>query len=357
MRDPRSLSPLSKLAHERLDMLLFRRQAHARAGLVGNPSDGYHGKTIALTVANFAAEVVLYEWEDVEIVWTEQDQSRFSSIQDLVRDVKLHGYYGGVRLIKATIKKFYDHCQRCRYELHRTNFSIRYRSDIPRQVGLAGSSAIIVATLRALIDFYQVPIPLEVQPSLALAVETEELGITAGLQDRVIQVYGGLVYMDFAEEQTRERDGYRHGVYERLDPGLLPPLYLAYSADEGEPTEVFHNDIRSRFLRGESAVVQAMQRCARLAAEARLALLQRDAEHLGQLIDQNFDTRRSISQLPRGQVAMVEAARSVGASAHFAGSGGAILGVYRDETMFQRLQQTLGGIGCRVLRPMLQNPA
>ena len=43
-------------------MLLIRRHAHARAGLVGNPSDGYHGKTISLIVPNFRATVVLYEW-------------------------------------------------------------------------------------------------------------------------------------------------------------------------------------------------------------------------------------------------------------------------------------------------------
>src|SRR5207244_2470373 len=85
------------------EWLAQRRTAHARAGLVGNPSDGYHGKTVSVIVRNFAAQVVLYEWEDVELVATELDQSRFRSVHDLVRDVKLHGYYGGMRLLKATV--------------------------------------------------------------------------------------------------------------------------------------------------------------------------------------------------------------------------------------------------------------
>src|SRR5438105_4440017 len=228
-------------------MLILRRQAHARAGLVGNPSDGYHGKTISLSVRNFRAEVVLYEWEDVELVWTEQDNSRFRSVQDLVRDVKLHGYYGGLRLVKATIKKFVEFCNRQSIPLHDRNFSVRYHSDIPRQVGLAGSSAIIVAALRCLMEFYQVSIPLEVQPTLVRSVETEELAIAAGLQDRVIQVYEGLVYMEFGPEQMHERHGCECGHYEPLDPRLLPPLYVAYDANASEPTEVFHNDIRERF--------------------------------------------------------------------------------------------------------------
>ena len=189
------------------------------------------------------------------------------------------------------------------------------------------------------------------QPSLALSVEADELGIAAGLQDRVIQVYEGLVYMDFARDRLEEADGLRCGVYEPLDPGLLPPLYLAYSLDAGEPTEVFHNNLRGRFQQGEPAVIAAMARLGELTAEARAALLRGDGEQFGRLIDANFDVRRSICRLPRAQTDMVNCARSVGASAHFAGSGGAIIGTCADEAVFARLQRELSAIGCRVVRP------
>jgi glucuronokinase len=333
-------------------MYLLRRRAYARAGLVGNPSDGYHGKTISVIVRNYHAEVVLYEWDKVELVQTEKDETSFASIHDLARDVKLHGYYGGMRLLKATIKKFVDYCRDQKLQLHGRNFSLRYQSTIPRQVGMAGSSAIIVATLRCLMDFYQVAIPLEVQPSLARSVETMELGIAAGLQDRVIQVYEGVMYMDFGRMQTLQ--GFECGMYERLDPALLPPLYVAYNTEVSEPTEVFHSDIRGRFLRGEPVVVEAMQHFASLAAQAREAVLSHDSERLGRLMNENFDTRRSIYQLPADQIRMVEVARSTGASAKFAGSGGAIIGTCPDEKTFQDLQTRLGGIGCRVIRPLIE---
>ena len=54
-------------------------------------------------------------------------------------------------------------------------------------------------------DALQHRIPVADRPTLVLRAE-EELGITAGLQDRVVQVYGGLVYMDFARESMQ-----RHG--------------------------------------------------------------------------------------------------------------------------------------------------
>jgi glucuronokinase len=336
-----------------MGMLVIRKRAFARAGLVGNPSDGYYGKTISLIIRNLHADVVLYEWEDVELIGSAEDQTRFGSVQELVQDVKLHGYYGGIRLVKATVKKFVEYCRRQRHDLHGRNFSIRYQSNIPRQVGLAGSSAIIVATLRCLMEFYQVEIPREVQPSLARAVETDELGIAAGLQDRVIQVYEGLVYMDFARETMREYGGYEYGVYEPLDPDLLPPIYIAYKDEISEPTEVFHNQIRARFDSGEPKVVEAMKKFAGLAEQAREAICRSDDRRLARLMNENFDTRRSIYQLPGAQVELVEVARHVGASAKFAGSGGAIIGTYLDDAMFEALQEAFAMIHCVVFKPIV----
>jgi glucuronokinase len=332
-------------------MFLVRKRAYARAGLVGNPSDGYHGRTISIVVRNFWAEVVLYEWDSVDIVLAEDDRASFRSIQDLARDVRLHGYYGGIRLVKATIKRFVEYCQKRGVALHDRNFSIRYETTIPRQVGLAGSSAIIVATLRCLMEYYEVALPLVAQPSFVLSVEREELGIAAGLQDRVIQVYEGLVSMDFGREREQVVDGYPCYAYEPMDPGLLPPLFLAYSDHLSEPTEVFHNDIRGRFDRGEARVVEAMRAFARLAEQARTALLEGNAERLGALMNENFDLRRTIYDLPPWQVQMVEAARACGASAKFAGSGGAIIGLCHDDGMFETLRARLGELGSRTVRP------
>lgn len=342
-------------------MQLIRHRAYARAGVVGNPSDGYFGKTISLSIRNFAAEVVLYEWEDVEIIMTEKDQNRFGSVRDLVRDVQLHGYYGGLRLVKATIKKFVEFCTEQGFVLHDRNFSVRYQTTIPRGVGLSGSSAIIIATLRCLMEFYQVPIPLEVQPSLALSVEREELAIAAGLQDRVIQTWEGLVYMDFARDRMRRLCGLQCGVYERLDPAMLPAVFIAYSRDDAagaseriEPSSIPHLSIRTRFEQGDPVVVQAMEELAAITVEARQALLNRDHAAVARLINHNFDIRKRIyPQMLRGQARMVEVAREVGASAHFAGSGGAILGTYTDAAMYQRLEEALGQLNCVVLKPQV----
>src|SRR5438445_6382194 len=334
-------------------MFLTRKRAYARAGLLGNPSDGYNGKTISISVRNYWAEVVLYEWDSVEIVLADDDRAKFESVYELARDVRLHGYYGGIRLIKATIKRFVEHCASRGLTLHDRKFSIRYHTSIPRQVGLAGSSAIIVATLRCLMEFYDVEIALEAQPTFVLLVEQEELGITVGLQDRVIQVYEGLVYMDFDESREHTVDGLRCYWYERLEPALLPPVYVAHHETLGEPTEVFHDNIRERFRRGDHAVVDAMRCLADLAAQGRDALLARDTARLARLVDANFETRRSIYRLPPWQIDMVETARGCGASAKFAGSGGAIIGTYDTDATFETVSRRLAAIGSCTIKPLV----
>ncbi|MFO7845712.1 MAG: hypothetical protein R6V27_04050 [Balneolaceae bacterium] len=337
-------------------MKILRNRAYARAGFLGNPSDGYHGKTISFIAQNFSAEVVLYEWDTVEIVLAEQDRARFRSVNDLANDVKLHGYYGGIRLVKATIKRFVEYCHERDIELHNQNFSIRYSSDIPRQVGLAGSSSIIVATLRCLMEFYDVQIPVPAQPTFVLTVEQEELGISAGLQDRVIQVFEGLVYMDFDKSNERLINSFKTYKYERLKPEQLPHIYVAYHDGLSEPTEVYHNDIRGRFLRGEKIVVDAMNRFAEIADEGRHALITKNFDLLSTLIDENFDLRQSISQLPEWQVRMIQEARDCGASAKFAGSGGAIVGTFKNDKMFEKLTENMASMGVKTILPQIKSP-
>jgi glucuronokinase len=336
-------------------MLIVRRRAYARGGLLGNPSDGYNGKTISFILRNFWAEVVVYEWDSVDIILAEHDRASFRSVHDLHTDVQLHGYYGGIRLVKATIKRFVDYCRLHEIDLHEGNFSVRYSTNIPRQVGLAGSSAIITATLRCLMAFYDVDIPLAARPSFVLSVETEELGISGGLQDRVIQNYEGMVYMNFDRSCEEETAGLISYHYEPLPIEWLPPFYIAHHTNLGEPTELFHDDIRGRYNRGEPLVVEAMKRFAELAEQGRDALLQRDVKRLSALIDENFDTRSQIYTLPAWQLEMIEVARRCGASAKFAGSGGAIVGTYQDADMLERLREAMARIDCRLVVPQIQD--
>ncbi len=330
--------------------MIIRTIAFPRAGLIGNPSDGYFGKTIAFAFRNFSAQIELWESPELELLPSRRDHSVFKSIQTLHEDVKQHGYYGGFRLLKAAIKAFYDYCEERGIVLDQKNFTMRYKSDIPNRVGLAGSSALITACVRGLMEFYGVTISRHSLANLVLRVENNELGIPAGLQDRVAQSYQGIVFMDF-NRQLMESRGY--GDYEILDPAMLPPLFIAYREDLSEGTEVYHNDLRTRWLRGEPEVLEAIEFWAGLALEFRNLIQSGDRAAMHRAINANFDKRASLYDVGAGNREMVETARTTGASAKFAGSGGAIVGIYDDEAMFARLEAAFAPKGIRVIKPDL----
>lgn len=328
--------------------MIIETYCHPRAAVIGNPSDGYFGKTIAFLFSNFQAKVQLYHTPELDIQPHRMDKTLFNSIGDLVDNVNSSGYYGGIRLLKATIKVFYDYCRECNIQLDDRNFTIRYESNIPLRLGLAGSSAIITACMKALISFYGVAIPKPILANLVLNVEDKELGIAAGLQDRVAQAYAQPVYMNF-DKKIMEKQGF--GQYEVLDASLFPNMYIAFRKNLSEGTEVLHNNLRARFNIGEKPVLEAMEKWAGFTESFRDALLKQDYTTMHNLINSNFDLRRSLIPITRGNIEMVEGARSVGASAKFTGSGGAIIGTYEDDKMFENLKAALCKKNIEVIKP------
>lgn len=332
--------------------MIIETHSYPRAAVIGNPSDGYFGKTIAFLFSNFKATVQLYHSPELKIYPQILDITSFNSIEELVENVNMSGYYGGMRLLKATIKVFYDYCQRQDIKLDNRNFTIRYQSDIPLRLGLAGSSAIITACMKALMSFYGVEIPKAIMANLVLSVETEELGISAGLQDRVAQAFEKPVFMDF-NKAIMEKQGY--GNYEVLRAGDMKNMYIAFRKNLSEGTEVVHNNLRARYNIGEKIVLDAMQKWAGLTDAYREALKKDDQQAIHDLINKNFDLRRSLIPISQGNIQMVETARSVGASAKFTGSGGAIIGTYTDETMFENLKNALSKEEIEVIKPVIVN--
>lgn len=76
-----------------------------------------------------------------------------------------------------------------------------------------------------------------------------------------------------------------------------------------------------------------------------------DRAAMHDLINANFDRRASLYNVGEGNLDLVATARSAGASAKFAGSGGAIVGIYDDGEVFQRLEKAFAPKGIRVIKP------
>ncbi len=332
--------------------MIITTYAYPRAALIGNPSDGYFGKTIAFVFSNYNAVVQLYETPELTLQPSLRDRNSFASLESLDSEVKDFGYYGGIRLLKAAARRFFIYCRENGISLPERNFTIRYDSNIPNRLGLAGSSAIITAALRAMCRFYEIKLPLPEFANLVLDVEKLELSIPAGLQDRVAQAYEYPVFMDF-ERQHMEK--FHYGKYERIDIPDGLNFYVAYRTDLAEGSEILHSRLRDDFNAGVPQVCDAMKEWAELTVKMKKALAEVDVPEMNRLIDRNFDLRCEVCRgsISEKNLRMVQIARQAGASAKFTGSGGAVIGMYENEAMFNRLKTEMKKFSVEVIKPQI----
>jgi glucuronokinase len=109
-----------------------------------------------------------------------------------------------------------------------------------------------------------------------------------------------------------------------------------------------HSDLRSRYEHPDPSIHQpvkdSMTRFADLTEEFYIALKEGNLERCMKLQDENFDIRLSImgeKALGPTNLDMINIARSVGCSAKFSGSGGAVVGIYRNEKYFKDLERAI----------------
>jgi len=280
-------------------------EALARAALAGNPSDGYGGAVLAVTIDALRATAVA--------------------------GGGLSGVGAERLLVDAAVARF---CS----EFDCEPVGVEFNTQIPLTVGLGGSSAIVIAVLRELCAVSGVSLGPDEMAALALSIEVDDLGIAAGLQDRLVQCHGGLLFMDFSHAKPR---------CESIERLLLPPLLIAWRTSAGEPSGVVHGNLRTRYEAGEPDVIRALAELGDVAHAGREAIQMGDIAKFRQAVDRSFDLRRELVTLDPAHVAMIGCARDAGAAANYTGSGGGIVCVCDDEKHRKRVADALAAyVGC-----------
>jgi glucuronokinase len=249
--------------HDVNDSIARSKQATvcARAALAGNPSDMHGGAVLAVPVRACNATVTL-------------------------------GVAGApVALVDAAMARV-----GVAGEAH-------WQTDIPRGVGLAGSSALVIAALRASGNAPDDPLELA---HLALAIERDDLGIPSGLQDRAVQAFDEPVLVD-------------GGAVRVLAPAKTLEFVVAWSDDAAGDSGDYH--------RGRELAASAVAELARIARTAADAFAAGDATALANLMDESARLRDEVAPLSSEHNALAERLRARGLKPNSTGSGGAVIAV------------------------------
>ncbi|MCA8973180.1 MAG: NTP transferase domain-containing protein [Planctomycetes bacterium] len=294
--------------------------AQARIGLLGNPSDIYGGRGLGFSVAEIGVEVTLSS----------------AVMITLPNDLLRAGWLLAERELNAA-----------GIDPRSRPFDLTFASTIPFQGGLSGSSALLIAALRAWSRWFGLWLEPARIAELAWRAENEVLGIRAGPLDRLVQAHDGLLAMDFA-------DPFAVGAVERLEPDLLPPLLLAWHGTPGQSSGDVHAPVFARWQAGDAEVRDIMQQLAANAMAGRDALLAADHDAFRASIDRNFDLRARVFPIAAADRALIELGRRHGAGSKFPGSGGAALFACRDEAHRAELEAVCRADGHETLRPTVK---
>lgn len=295
----------------------------ARAALAGNPSDGFGGAVAAVPIPSVTAIVNAQRADRFEIQPSPTDDDTFATFDGLVRHVDSVGYGDARQLLLATLRTLRRHL-----DADIPPVRLTATSTIPRSVGLGGSSAIVIAAIRALValapdtDWARRLDDPALLAAIALDAESGELGIAAGLQDRVVQAMEQPVLMDFIE-MTALVPGLHAGVYEPL-PRVPGVLFVASRLSTAEPSGVAHGSLRGDYEADTGATRRLISDLADHARRAATAVRVGDISALGAAMDATLDTRQALMVLDPRHVAMADVARSCGCHANWTGSGGSV---------------------------------
>lgn len=316
----------------------------ARTALAGNPSDGHGGAVVSTVVRSVAATVRATPAGRFGFPSSTSRHATIAEVAESVgQTVNTHEAPGVDQpLIQAALAALHH-----LFDADVTPCHFAVSSTIPRSVGLAGSSAIVIAAINASIAMHPIAAWArhlgarpELLASVALHAERDLLGIAAGLQDRVVQTFGGTIAMEFTADAMRTVDSLHIGTYRRLD-GPLPACFVACRPDTAADSGGVHAAVDTT----DPAIRTAMARAAAAGRQAASAIEAGDAGALGAAMNDTFDARASVMALDPTHIEMVQVARDHGAAANYTGSGGAVVVLASDHGV----RQALAALGCTLL--------
>ncbi|MBU0512833.1 MAG: hypothetical protein KKD28_05695 [Chloroflexi bacterium] len=289
--------------------------APGRAGIIGNPTDMYGGAVLSCSVG-MRARVTVTPASGI-VLETGGQEYRIASRDDL-------------------------RPQRDRFDIARAILDymrlpplachVRYESEIPMRSGLAGSTALVVALLRAMLVWQGVNKNTYQLAEMARYVELNYLKVVCGYQDAYMCSFGGLNYMDFRGKQFyREAEAELFATIEPLSAYVLKlPFVLAFTGVQHASSAV-HKPLRERWLEGESAVVESYRRITEIARMGKKAIIIANWPLMGRLMNENHTIQRNLGGSGESNERLIAAALeagALGAKLAGAGDGGTIIALW-----------------------------
>jgi len=266
--------------------MTIRTKAPLRLGLAGGGTDLntycdiYGGYVLNATIS-------LYVHTTIEVL--DSKKIIFEAV-DIDKKVKLDSvkklkYDGELDLFKAIYNRIVKD-----FNLEPLSFKLTTYSDVPSGSGLGGSSTLVVAVIKAFVEWLNLPLGEYDIAKLAFEIEREDVGIVGGAQDQYAATFGGFNFMEFYKDKRVIVNPLRvkNWIIDELEASMV--LYFTNITREASIIEK-----EKKSLLDDKDSLNAMHEVKQDAVLMKEALLTGNIQNFAKILGKSWEAKKRVS--------------------------------------------------------------
>ncbi len=298
--------------------MITRSKAPLRLGLAGGGSDvspysDLYGGIVLNATINLYAYCTIEERDDNVITIESYDGDCFDSYP-LTRKMEIDG--------KASLLKgSYNRIMRD-YNLPLRACIITTYNDAPAGSGLGTSSTMVVAIIKAFVEWYSLPLGDYEIARLAYEIERNDLKLSGGKQDQYAAAFGGFNYMEFLKDDMVIVNPLKvkRWIVDELEASIV-----LYFTGRSRSSAAIIDEQKKNTSSGNTKSIEAMHRIKQGAVDMKLAVLKGDMKEFARILGQGWENKKEMAGAitnPIIEEAFVVATKAGALAGKVSGAGG-----------------------------------
>lgn len=298
--------------------MIIRSKAPLRLGFAGGGSDvSPYSELYGGLVLN--ATISLYAYCTIEETNSDRIELNAPDIGSrcvcpLERELPVNGTLDLLKGVYNRVMKDFD--------INPRSCSITTYSDAPAGSGLGSSSTMVVAILKAFVEWYNLPMGDYEIARMAWQIERVDLGLEGGKQDQYAAAFGGFNFMEFMTNGGVIVNPLRikRWVIDELESSIV-----LYYTGASRSSAAIIKEQQKNTSGGNDTAIQAMHKIKQSATDMKRALLEGNIKAFGQILGSAWEEKKKMASAisnPMIQEAFDVATQAGAIAGKVSGAGG-----------------------------------
>ncbi|MBO6012316.1 MAG: dehydrogenase, partial [Bacteroidales bacterium] len=165
-------------------------------------------------------------------------------------------------------------------------------NDAPAGSGLGTSSTMVVAILKAFVEWYSLPLGDYEIARLAYEIERKDLQLSGGKQDQYAATFGGFNYMEFLKDDMVIVNPLKvkRWIIDELEASIV-----LYFTGRSRSSAAIIDEQKKNTSSGNTRSIEAMHRIKQSAVDMKLAVLKGDMKEFARILGQGWEDKKKMA--------------------------------------------------------------